>query len=137
MAHNSTVFAQLLKLVSRHEFETLSNQHHSGRSFRTASRWSQFVIMMMGQLAGRSSLRDIVENISAQSHRLYHLGCAKMSRSNLSRVNNDKPHLLYEALFGKLLNRCQGKVPGHKFSFSNPLYSLDASTIDLCLSVFA
>ncbi len=136
MAHNSTVFAQLLKLVSRHEFETLSNQHHSGRSFRTASRWSQFVIMMMGQLAGRSSLRDIVENISAQSHRLYHLGCAKMSRSNLSRVNNDKPHLLYEALFGKLLNRCQGKVPGHKFSFSNPLYSLDASTIDLCLSVF-
>jgi len=136
MAHHSTVFAQLLKLISRHEFETLANQHHSGRSFRTASRWSQFATMMMGQLAGRSSLRDIVENVSAQTHRLYHLGCAKMSRSNLSRVNNDKPYMLYEALFGKLLSRCQGKVPGHGFRFKNPLYSLDASTIDLCLSVF-
>jgi len=136
MAHNNTVFSQLLKLVSRHEFESLAKLHHSGRSFRTASRWSQFVTLMMAQLAGRNSLRDIVENISAQSHRLYHLGSAKLSRSNLSRMNNDKPYALYEALFGKLLNRCQGLVPGHTFRFKNPLYSLDASTIDLCLSVF-
>ncbi len=27
-------------------------------------------------------------------------------------------------------------MPGHEFLFSNPLYSLDASTIDLCLSIF-
>ncbi len=136
MAHNNTVFSQLLKLIPRHEFETLAKQHHSGRSFRTASRWSQFVIMMMAQLAGRNSLRDIVDNISAQAHRLYHLGSAKLSRSNLSRINNDKPYALYEALFGKLLHRCQSAVPGHEFRFKNPLYSLDASTIDLCLSVF-
>jgi len=91
---------------------------------------------MMAQMAGRNSLRDIVENTSAQAHRLYHLGSAKLSRSNLSRINEDKPYALYEALFGKLLSRCQGKVPGHDFRFKNPLYSLDASTIDLCLSVF-
>jgi putative transposase len=90
----------------------------------------------MAQLSGRNSLRDIVDNISAQAHRLYHLGSAKLSRSNLSRINEDKPYTLYEALFGKLLSRCQGKVPGHDFRFINPLYSLDASTIDLCLSVF-
>ncbi len=92
--------------------------------------------MAMAQLAGRDSLRDIVENISAQAHRLYHLGSAKLSRSNLSRINEDKPCALYEALFGKLLSRCQGMAPGHNFRFKNPLYSLDASTIDLCLSVF-
>ncbi len=136
MAHNNTVFSQLLKLVSRHEFESLAKQHHSGRAFKTASRWSQFVTMMMGQLAGRNSLRDIIENISAQSHRLYHLGSAKLSRSNLSRINCDKPYELYEALFGKLLSRCQAAAPRHNFRFNNPLYSLDASTIDLCLSVF-
>ena len=136
MAHHSTVFSQLLKLIPRHEFEVLANQHHSGRSFRTASRWSQFVTMAMAQLSGRNSLRDIVENISAQAHRLYHLGSAKLSRSNLSRINEDKPYALYEALFGKLLSRCQGMVPGHDFRFDNPLYSLDASTIDLCLSAF-
>ncbi len=136
MAHYNTVFSQLLKLIPRHEFETLAKQHHSGRSFRSASRWSQFVTMAMGQLSGRNSLRDIVENISAQAHRLYHLGSAKLSRSNLSRINENKPYALYEALFEKLLRRCQGVVPGHQFRFKNPLYSLDASTIDLCLSVF-
>jgi putative transposase len=91
--------------------------------------------MAMAQI-GRCSLRDIVENISAQTHRLYHLGSVKLSRSNLSRINDTKPYELYEALFGKLLHHCQGVVPGHDFRFSNPLYSLDASTIDLCLSVF-
>lgn len=136
MSHHNTVFSQLLKLLPRHEFESLAKQHHSGRSFRTATRWSQFVTMAMGQLSGRNSLRDIVENLSAQAHRLYHLGSAKMSRSNLARINEDKPAVLYEALFGKLLQRCQSVAPGHNFKFANPLYSLDASTIDLCLSAF-
>jgi len=128
MPHCNTIFAQILKLIPRHEFETLANRHHCGRSFRTASRWSQFVTMAMAQLAGRNSLRDIVENISAQAHRLYHLGSAKLSRSNLSRINEDKPYALYEALFGNLLSRCQGVTSGHNFRFDNPLYSLDAST---------
>jgi len=136
MSHHNTVFSQLLKLFPRHEFETLANQHHCGRSFRTASRWAQFVTMTMAQLSGRNSLRDIVENMSAQAHRLYHLGSVKLSRSNLSRINEGKPYALYEALFGKLLSRCQSVAPGHNFRFNNPLYSLDASTIDLCLSVF-
>ena len=136
MSHHNTVFSQLLKLIPRHEFETLANQHHSGRSFRTATRWSQFVTMSMAQLTGRCSLRDIVENLSIQSHRLFHLGSAKLSRSNLSRMNESKPYSLYEALFGKMLVRCQLVAPKHPFRFKNPLYSLDASTIDLCLSMF-
>ena len=136
MAHNNTVFAQLLKLLPRHEFETLAKQHHSGRAFRKNSRWSQLVAMMMGQISGRNSLRDMIDNLGAQAHRLYHLGSKVLSRSSLSRINNDKPYTLYEALFGKLLTRCQSKAPRHGFRFNNPLYSLDASTIDLCLSVF-
>ena len=136
MAHCNTIFSQILKFVPRHEFEALANRHHSGRAFRTASRWSQFVTMAMAQLSGRNSLRDIVNSVSTQAHRLYHLGSAKMTRSNLSRINENKPHTLYEALFGKLLDRCQRLTPGHSFRFKNKLYSLDASTIDLCLSVF-
>lgn len=69
-------------------------------------------------------------------HRLYHLGSTKLSRSNLSRINADKSYALYEALFGKLLTRCQGVAPDHNFKLNHPLYSLDASTIDLCLSAF-
>jgi len=30
MAHHNTVFAQLLKFIPRHEFESLENRHHAG-----------------------------------------------------------------------------------------------------------
>ena len=136
MAHCNTILSQILKFVPGHEFEVLARQHHSGRSFRTASRWSQFVGLTMAQLSGRNSLRDIVDNLSAQMHRLYHLGSAKLTRSNLSRMNESKPYELYEALFGRLLLRCQKLATKHDFGFKHPLYSLHASTIDLCLSVF-
>ena len=92
--------------------------------------------MTMAQLSNRNSLRDVISNLSAQTHRLYHLGSAMLSRSNLARINEDKPYTLYEALFGKLLTRCQPKSPSHGFRFKNKLYSLDASTIDLCLNLF-
>ena len=136
MAHNNTLLSQILKLIPRHEFERLAKQHHSGRTFRKASRWSQFVTMTVAQLSGRNSLRDTVESLSSQAHRLYHLGCRKLSRSTLSRINEDKPYELYQALFGKLLTRCQSMAPRHNFRFKNKLISLDASTIDLCLEVF-
>jgi putative transposase len=92
--------------------------------------------MAIGQLSGRRSLRDLVDNVSAQQRRLYHLGSTKLSRSNLSRINEDKPHELYQALFEALLKRCQSIAPGHGFRFKNELYSMDATTIDLCLSLF-
>ena len=136
LAHHNTIFSQLLKLVPRHEFETLANQHHEGRKLRKMTRWSQFVAMALAQLSGRSSLRDVASNLSAQASKLYHLGSATVTRSTLARVNEKQPSELYEAIFAKLLSRFQGLAPRHGFRFKNKLYSLDASTIDLCLSVF-
>jgi len=46
--------------------------------------------MLMTQVTGRNSLHDIIENISSQTHRLYHPGSEKLSHSNLSRINEDK-----------------------------------------------
>ena len=101
------------------------------------SRWAQFVALGLAQLTGRQSLRDIVNNLSAQGRKLYHLGVtATVSRSSLARVNAEQPHTLYEALFGRLLNACQQRAPRHSFRFDNKLYAVDASTIDLCLAVF-
>ena len=136
MSHHNTVFSQLLKLVPRHEFEALAIRHHEGRKLRKFSRWSQFIAMATAQLSGRSSLRDVVSNLSVQTAKLYHLGTQAISRSTLARVNQCQPYTLYEQLAGKLLCRCQEHAPRHGFSFDNKLYSLDASTIDLCLSVF-
>ena len=87
--------------------------------------------MAIGQLSGRQSLRDLIENVSAQQQRSDHLGSTKLSGSNLSRINQDKPYQLYEALFVKLIKRCQSVAPDHGFRFKNKLYSMDATTIDL------
>ena len=80
-------------------------------SFAQHPGCSQFVSLAIAQLSGRNSLRDIVENMSAQAHRLYHIGNSTLSRSNLSRINEEKPYTLYEALFGTLLARCQRIAP--------------------------
>ena len=136
MAHHSTVFSQLLKWLPRHEFESLAREHHWGAALRKTSRWSQFVAMGMGQLSGRMSLRDVVANAAAQARQWYHLGARPVKRTTLARVNEQQPASLYEALFGRLYGRCQGKAPGHGFRFKNFLYSLDSSLIDLSLQLF-
>lgn len=136
MSHSSTVLAQMLKILPRHEFNRLAESHHRGRKLRKASRWSQFVAMASAQLTGRASLRDLLGNLRAQASKLYHLGANLISRSSLARVNEQQPWTLYEALFFKLLNRCQQQAPGHGFRFKNRLFSLDSSTIDVCLSMF-
>lgn len=136
MAHNNTVFSQLLKLVPRHQFETLAKSHHVGRRFRKTSRWSQFVALAMGQLSGRHSLRDVVANADAQRSRWYHLGARRVTRSTLARVNEQQPVSFYEALFAKLYQRCKPVAPKHPFRFKSPMYSIDSSLIDLSLKLF-
>ena len=75
-------------------------------------------------------------NLGAQAHRLNHLGSAKLTPSPLSTIHEHKPYERYEPLFAKLLTRCRVRSSGHRFRFKNKRYSLDASTIELCLSVF-
>ena len=136
MSHHNTAFHQLLKPLSRHEFEAEARQHHFGQKLRAATRWDQFIGMAMSQLSGRQSLRDIQSNLESQQHKLYHLGAKTIPRSTLARLNEKQPAELYEAVFKQLLVRCQGMLSQHKFRFKNPLYSLDASAIDLSLKVF-
>ena len=137
MAHHNTVFRQLLDLLPRHEFDAEAREHQKGQRLRVMSRWAQFVALGLGQLGGLQSLRDIVGNLCAQPHKLYHLGVqALVSRSSLARVNAEQPYTLYEALFSRLLARCRQRAPRHGFRFKNKLYAIDATTIDVCLAAF-
>ena len=136
MAHYNTILSQITSLIPRHVFDSHADTHHSGQKFRSFNRWSQFMAMLIGQLSGRKSLRDITDNLKAQQNRLYHLGMKPTSRATLARVNQKQPAALYKAVFFELLKKCQMVSPGHKFSFKNKLYLLDTTTIDLCLSVF-
>jgi hypothetical protein len=126
----------VVRFFRRHEFESLARKHHVGQSFRSFSRWTQFVALLTCQLSGRKSLRDLVENLAAQGHKLYHLGAKGVSRSTLARVNDRQPHQLYRELFHKLLGRCQAVAPKNRFKFDAKVYLLDATLIQLCLKVF-
>ena len=84
MAHNTTVFRQLLDLLPRHEFDAEARRHQKGQRLRVMSRWAQFVALGLGQLAGLQSLRDIVGSLRAQPHKLYHLSL--LQKSVIGRV---------------------------------------------------
>jgi putative transposase len=100
------------------------------------SRWSQFVALSIGQLAGRSSLRDIEATVRSQRHHRYHLGSQSISRSALSRANEQLDYRFFEGLFESLYQRCLSDKRRHGLRFKNKLFSLDASLIDVSMKVF-
>jgi hypothetical protein len=136
MAHGHTILAQVLKMTPRSHIESLDKAHGTGRRSRVLSRWSQFGALVFAQLAGRHSLRDVVHCMAAQAEALAPLGLTPPKRSTLAEANNRRPATLYHTLFLTLYTRGQAVAPGHGCRFKNPLFSLDSTTISLCLSLF-
>ena len=139
MGYCSTVVGQLLRVFPRHEFEQVRRAVQPKKHRRALSAWTQFVAMLVGQLAGRDSLRGIVDAFSPQSRKLYHLGLGSFSRSSLARANEKTPAELFEKVFVALLARCQSLAPpNQKFRFKDggKVYLLDATVIELPLSLF-
>lgn len=136
MSHYNTVFHELLKLVPRHEFESVVFRHQGDYRVRRMNCWNHFATLLYAQISGKDSLRDIEVGINAQPEKLYHLGMKEIRRSTLSDANNNRPCEIYEEIFEKTLGRVYQITTKHKFKFSNPLFTLDATTIDLCLEVF-
>ncbi|MEJ2672982.1 MAG: IS4 family transposase [Deltaproteobacteria bacterium] len=136
MAHCNTIFSQMLKLIPRHHFAKLEAEHGTGRQARSFSRWSQLVHLLSMQLTARVSLRDGVSSLNARVRSLYHLGVKPVPRSTFADANHRRPASFFEALFGLMYRRCQPLAPKHKFKFKNQLFSLDATVVRLCLSLF-
>ncbi len=136
MAYHDSVLSQLLKLVPRLEFEKQSNRCDGHRRSDALSRWSQFVALMIGQLGGRRSLRDIEATARSQRQHRYHLGNQSISRSALGRANEQLDYRFYEGLFQSLYQLCMSNQRRHGFRFKNKLFSLDASLIDVSMKVF-
>lgn len=136
MSHYNTVFYELLKLVPRHEFESAVYKHQGDYRVRTMNCWNHFAVLLYAQISGKDSLRDIETGINTHSQKLYHLGMKEIRRSTFSDANNKRPYQIYEQIFNKALERAYRITTKHKFKFNNPLFTLDATTIDLCLEVF-
>ncbi len=132
----TTIFSELLKLYPRYQFEKAVQRYQGDRYVKIFTTWQQYITILYSQIKQKDSLRDIETGLIAQASRWYHLGLANIRKSTLSDANNRRDYRIFEEMFYHLLSRCKDLTPKHKFRFKNPLYTIDATTIDLCLSVF-
>lgn len=136
MAHYNTVLHQMLKFVPRWEFDKLVKKYQGNHRVRNFSCWALFVCHIYAQLARQISLRDLETTLRSKLRRLVHLGISCVSRSTMAEANERRNYQIFEQLFFLMYNRCQQRAPGHKFRFKHKLYTMDATMVDLCLSVF-
>ena len=136
MHHHNTILGQMLKLFSRYEFQKAVSETGTEYHSRGFSSWNHFVAMLFGQLSGQDSLRGIEAGLATQSAMLYHTGIRPIHRSTLAYANKHRSHELFKKIFLAMLSKCQAIAPRHKFRFKNPLYSIDATIISLCLSLY-
>ncbi len=135
---DKTLFLQILQLFSRHTFSTLVKKHQTEYRSKGFRSWDQFVSMLFGQLGHATSLREISYGLQSFFLKLPALGIFAPKHSTLAYANKHRSWRLYEDLFYVLLEKVthEAKLKKSNFTFSNKLYSIDSSVIDLCLNLF-
>jgi len=132
-----SIFSQILQFVPRLEFEAaVQKAKHREHGFAS---WDQFGAMMFCQLGHAQSLREITGGLASCEGKLKHLGMdGAPARSTLAYANENRPWQLYQDVFQTLLGRCQHEAQNHKrkFRFKHKLLSIDATMVELSLSVF-
>ena len=139
MNRGKAVFAQLLAQVPFSHFEHLVDVYQANKGIRHFSAWNQFLCLMYAQLTRRSGLRDLVACLNAQRSRLYHIGLrGPVTRSRLADANERRDYRLFEALGQRLIASALTLYEDADLGLglSGPVYALDSTTIDLCLSLF-
>ena len=139
MIQVASCFAQVLSLIPRYDFERIVRAHQGERGAKGFSCWDQFVAMLFCQMGAAHTLREICGGLATSLGKVVHLGLRKAPhRSTLAYANKHRTWRVYESLFYQLLTQCRDLAAGQKrkFRFKNPLRSLDATVIDLCLSAF-
>ena len=139
MPHGRTVFAQLMDHVSRFEFQKCVARY--GGEYKTSrfSRWDHFLCLAFAQLTYRESLRDIEACLRAVQPTLYHVGMrASVARSTLADANETRDWRIYADFAQGLIQTARALYVDEPLAvdLANTVYPLDATIIDLCLSVF-
>src|SRR5215469_15363341 len=136
----NTILGQMLDLVSRSRFEKQVKEHKTEYAAKGLKSWTQFVVMLFAQISGQHGLRSIEKSMNSRQNIWYHLGIINLARqikrSTLAYANANRDSDLYKALFESLAAQAQSVNAVHGFKFKNPLYSIDSTTIDLCLNLF-
>jgi hypothetical protein len=134
-----TVFAQLISFVSHNEFNRCVARYNGNKSVRSFSCWDQFLTMAFAQLTYRESLRDIEVCLAAQRQKLYHAGFSgPVKRATLADANEKRDWRIYRD-FAQSLIQIARPLYAHSdlgLELEGTAYAFDATTIDLCLSLF-
>lgn len=133
-----SMFAQLVQLMGgKIEFQNLVTKYQSDKGAKGLTTWSQFIAMLFCQLTGADSLREISDGLYSSLGKLTHLGASPVCRSTLSYANSKRPYKLYEDFYYLLLEKFRHEIQGRLSGrFTKPVYSLDSTTISLCLRLF-
>lgn len=134
----SSIFGQILQIFSKVEFYKAVMETGAEKGAKGFSCWQQFVAMLFCQIGHAHSLREICGGLASSLGKIRHLGIeSSPNRSTLSYANEHRPWQLYQKIFYQILDKCQVLAAGRKkFRFKNKLFSLDATTISLCASLF-
>ena len=134
-----TLFAQVLEYVPWKTFGRIIERHNGDAGVRTLGCADLFRVMAFAQLTWRESLRDIEACLSANQAKLFHMGMKGLpARSTLSDALNLRDWRIYHALAMRLIPRARALYANESLDIDldATVYALDATTIDLCLSLF-
>lgn len=139
MNQGQSVFAQIVAFLSHNEFRRCVQRYDGDRSIRRFSCWDQFLAMAFAQLTYRESLRDIEVCLTAHDKKLYHSGFrGSVKRSTLADANERRDWRIYADFAQTLIQIARPLYADTDLGLDidATVYALDATTIDLCLSLF-
>lgn len=139
MNQGKLVFSQVMQHLPLTTFRRCVARYHGAHKVKTFSCLDQFLCMAFAQLTYRESLRDIEACLRAQHAKLYHMGFrAVISRNTLANANAVRDWRIYADYAQGLIRIARDLYVDEPFGLDlrESVYALDATTIDLCLSVF-
>lgn len=140
MHQGKYVFAQIMDLVSRYQFNQCVDRYHGAYRVQQLTCWEQFLALSFGHLACRTSLRDIVICLTAHHEKLYHLGFRSLVRkSTLADANEHRDWRIYQDLASLLIVQARQLYVQNTLEdvdITAAIYAIDATIISLCVSLF-
>lgn len=133
------VFSQVMDFMPMHTFRRCVARYQGDYKVKKFTCLDQYLCMAFAQITYRESLRDIEICLRAQEQKLYHMGIrGKISRSTIADANEQRNWNIYADLAYSLINTARKLYSDESFAFEleQTAYALDATTIDLCLSMF-
>ena len=139
MHKGKLVFAQLKEHLPRSVFDRCVARYAGSYAPLKFSHWDQLLCMMFAQLTSREGLRDITTCLRSQSTKLYHAGFhGIISRSTLADAKERRDCRIFEDFALHLIGIARPLYASDSLAvqLAQTVYAIDASTIDLCLSLF-